>query len=100
MVIWEHLAIECVHRLLIHRTTRRSYDGRPGSPDTASGSHWLDSTVLSDRAGLILSETTAKLSISPVSEKDKGLYKCRVDFRKQATKTTRVKLEVIGECNN
>ena len=82
---------------LYHHIFPPSYDGRPSSQDSPSGSHWLDSTVLSDRAGLILTENFARLSISPVHESDKGLYKCRVDFRKQATKTTRVKLEVIGQ---
>ncbi|KAA0202412.1 hypothetical protein HAZT_HAZT011037 [Hyalella azteca] len=82
-----------------------SYDGRPGSTTSGSrsqkgsvtGSHWLDASVLSDRAGLILTDTTARLSISSVKLTDAGFYKCRVDFRRQATKTTRMALEVIGK---
>lgn len=79
-----------------------SYDGRPGSPSSMAsdkrGSHWLDTSVLSDRAGLILTDTSARLSISPVHMSDAGLYKCRVDFRRQPTKTTRIVLQVISEC--
>lgn len=38
------------------------------------------------------------LKIRNLREGDQGLYTCRVDFRHQPTKTTRVGLTVVGQC--
>ncbi|XP_066978327.1 neural cell adhesion molecule 1-like isoform X2 [Macrobrachium rosenbergii] len=68
-----------------------SYDMRPGAGRT----HWVDETVLGSRATLDVDVTPAKLVVSDIRASDAGLYKCRVDFRRQPTKTTRVNLSVI-----
>lgn len=71
-----------------------SYDMRPG----ALGAHWVDETVLGTRASLDVASSPARLRLTDIKAADAGLYKCRVDFRRQPTKTTRVSLAVIGTC--
>ncbi|XP_071523294.1 protein turtle homolog B-like isoform X2 [Panulirus ornatus] len=68
-----------------------NYDLRPG----AGGSHWVDETVLGTRATLDVTGNPARLRLTDVRPSDAGHYKCRVDFRYQPTKTTRVNLQVI-----
>ncbi|ROT85661.1 putative hemicentin-1-like [Penaeus vannamei] len=68
-----------------------SYDMRPG----ALGAHWVDETVLGTRASLDVASSPARLRLTDIKAADAGLYKCRVDFRRQPTKTTRVSLAVI-----
>ncbi|XP_042888534.1 nephrin-like [Penaeus japonicus] len=68
-----------------------SYDMRPG----AQGAHWVDETVLGTRASLDVASSPARLRLTDIKAADAGLYKCRVDFRRQPTKTTRVSLAVI-----
>lgn len=65
---------------------------RPG----AQGAHWVDETVLGTRASLDVASSPARLRLTDIKAADAGLYKCRVDFRRQPTKTTRVSLAVIG----
>ncbi|KAK7025960.1 hypothetical protein SK128_022746, partial [Halocaridina rubra] len=64
---------------------------RPGT----GRSHWIDDSVLGSRASLDVNVIPAELKIIDIRESDAGLYKCRVDFRRQPTKTTRVSLSVI-----
>ena len=59
--------------------------------------HWMDETVLGNRAKLNMSNNPAKLTLHSVSAHDAGFYKCRVDFSRQPTKTTRINLHVIGK---
>ncbi|XP_050693474.1 nephrin-like [Eriocheir sinensis] len=68
-----------------------NYDLRPG----AGGNHWVDETVLGTRATLDVSASPARLLLRDVKARDSGYYRCRVDFRYQPTKTTRVSLHVI-----
>ncbi|KAK7073996.1 hypothetical protein SK128_004911 [Halocaridina rubra] len=73
------------------KNLRLNYDMRPG----AGRSHWMDDSVLGSRALLDVTVTPAELLITDVKASDAGLYKCRVDFRRQPTKTTRVSLSVL-----
>ncbi|KAK8394372.1 hypothetical protein O3P69_006518 [Scylla paramamosain] len=68
-----------------------NYDLRPGT----GGNHWVDETVLGTRATLDVSASPARLLLRDVHARDSGYYRCRVDFRYQPTKTTRVSLYVI-----
>ncbi|XP_069951905.1 nephrin-like isoform X2 [Cherax quadricarinatus] len=61
---------------------------------------WSDDLVLGRRASLELgspevSGSPAVLRVTSLTSSDQGLYTCRVDFRLQPTKTTRVNLTVI-----
>ena len=60
----------------------------------------MDETVLGDRARLNISHNPAQLHLKPVFAEDAGFYKCRVDFSRHPTKTTRVHLHVIGNYSN
>ncbi|KAK4293020.1 hypothetical protein Pmani_034253 [Petrolisthes manimaculis] len=70
-----------------------NYDLRPG----AVRKRWEDETVLGSRSVLDVSQSPAHLNLKDVKASDAGRYRCRVDFRTQPTKTTRVELRVIGE---
>ena len=59
---------------------------------------WWDKGRLSSRAGLHVGASLALLRLVPLTDSDQGLYTCRVDFKNQPTKTTRVNLTLIGEC--
>ncbi|CAL4120152.1 unnamed protein product, partial [Meganyctiphanes norvegica] len=69
------------------------YDNREGPDD--SSRHWVDETALGVDVQFDVSHKPALLRLGSVRAKDQGFYKCRVDFSKQATKTTRVRLTVI-----
>ncbi|XP_071532110.1 protein turtle homolog B-like [Panulirus ornatus] len=56
--------------------------------------HWWDEQHLGARASLEVS-SPALLRISSLTLADQGLYTCRVDFKLQPTKTTRVNLTVV-----
>lgn len=71
------------------------YDDRSGSSQRTS--HWSAGDALGARASLEVLSVPAQLVIKGLHERDEGLYYCRVDFRKQPTKTTRVVLIVVGE---
>ncbi|KAK3860145.1 hypothetical protein Pcinc_033786 [Petrolisthes cinctipes] len=68
-----------------------NYDLRPG----AVRKRWEDETVLGSRSVLDVSQSPAHLNLKDVKASDAGRYRCRVDFRTQPTKTTRVELRVI-----
>ncbi|XP_068232123.1 cell adhesion molecule 2-like [Palaemon carinicauda] len=57
--------------------------------------HWSDIKVLGSRATLEVTTSPALLRLTSVRDGDQGLYKCRVDFKLQPTKTTRVNLTVV-----
>ncbi|XP_050734687.1 uncharacterized protein LOC127007559 [Eriocheir sinensis] len=56
---------------------------------------WWDDGRIGDRARLEVSGPGVVLRVSRLKMEDKGLYTCRVDFRLQPTKTTRVNLTVV-----
>nr|XP_045612714.1 uncharacterized protein LOC123767187 [Procambarus clarkii] len=92
---FEHKADDSVFLILWFNgnltTPIYNYDLRPGT----GGSHWVDETVLGTRARLDVSASPARLVLSDVRVSDAGRYKCRVDFRYEPTKTTRVNLDVV-----
>ncbi|KAA0202257.1 hypothetical protein HAZT_HAZT010396 [Hyalella azteca] len=69
------------------------YDDRSGSSRRTS--HWSAEDALGARASLEVLSLPAQLVVKSLREDDAGLYHCRVDFRKQPTKTTRVVLSVV-----
>ena len=58
---------------------------------------WWDEQVLGSRARLQVGAVTAVLTLAALTPADQGLYTCRVDFRLQATKTTRISLALVGK---
>ena len=58
--------------------------------------HWADPERLESRASLEVASSPALLRVSRLRLDDQGLYTCRVDFKLQPTKTTRVNLTVVG----
>ncbi|KAK8405063.1 hypothetical protein O3P69_001559 [Scylla paramamosain] len=56
---------------------------------------WWDEQVLGSRARLQVGAVTAVLTLAALNPADQGLYTCRVDFRLQATKTTRISLALV-----
>ncbi|XP_068217398.1 nephrin-like isoform X2 [Palaemon carinicauda] len=59
-------------------------------------SHWFDEDKLGMRAVLDVTASSAHLRLTSLHMSDQGFYKCRVDFKLQPTKTTRVSLNVVG----
>nr|XP_053649962.1 hemicentin-2-like [Cherax quadricarinatus] len=57
--------------------------------------HWSDEEELGARAVLEVASSPALLRVSTLTLDDQGLYTCRVDFKMQPTKTTRVNLTVV-----
>lgn len=72
-----------------------SYDTRGAHAGTPS--EWHDMEVLENRARLDKNTGPAVLIIDPVTEKDAGNFRCRVDFKLSPTRNSNVNLEVIGE---
>ncbi|XP_069952362.1 nephrin-like [Cherax quadricarinatus] len=57
--------------------------------------HWSDEETVGSRVALEVSEMSAVLRITSLLPGDGALYTCRVDFRLQPTRTTRVNLTVV-----
>lgn len=72
-----------------------SYDTRGSHAVTPS--EWHDLEVLQNRSRLDKNTGPAVLIIDPVTDKDAGNFRCRVDFRLSPTRNSNVNLEVIGE---
>ncbi|TRY71663.1 hypothetical protein TCAL_04738 [Tigriopus californicus] len=79
-----------------------SFDMRQGE----NGRHWRDNGTLGNRAYFkfyetgMFSETGAPmihsfLGIEPLQVQDRGIFRCRVDFREAPTRNTRIKLNLI-----
>lgn len=71
-----------------------SYDLREKYIEKAA--HWKGEH-LNERAFFRTATEPASLNINHVEEKDEGEYKCRVDFVKSPTRTSRIQLVVIGK---
>lgn len=78
-----------------------SYDLRKGE----DGRHWRDNRTLGNRAFFQFSETGMRsdtgakeikshLIIDPVILQDKGVYRCRVDFKEAPTKNTKIRMNL------
>ena len=74
------------------------YDTRGGNKSYDEARHWSDDKVLTGRAFFRGDHDPGRLILESVSNKDQGVYKCRVDFRKAPTRISNVNLNVIGKC--
>ena len=84
-----------------------SYDlrGRAGSQ---KAQHWSDDHVLGKKRAMFFMAPPAVsssqesllsvLKIRGIRDSDRGLYRCRVDFKAAPTRNTRANLTVIGNC--
>ena len=89
----------------IHSKFLYSYDLRGRGPENAR--HWSDDHVLgTSRAKFFMAKTNIKktkepllsvLKIRGIRDRDRGLYRCRVDFKAAPTRNTRANLTVIGK---
>ncbi|XP_049827750.1 nephrin-like [Schistocerca gregaria] len=70
-----------------------SYDAR--DRPMQAGAHWRDMALVGDRVFFRTATSPPELAIGEVRESDKGLYRCRVDFRESPSRTTRIRLEVV-----
>ena len=81
-----------------------SFDIRQGE----SGRHWRDNRTVGDRAYFKFFETGMRsetgapviqsyLHIEDLRIEDRGVFRCRVDFREAPTRNTRIKLGLIGK---
>ncbi|XP_047116144.1 nectin-2-like [Schistocerca piceifrons] len=70
-----------------------SYDARGRASESAS--HWRDKAILGERGYFRTVTTPATLSLSEISERDEGVYRCRVDFRQSPSRNTRLNLTVV-----
>ncbi|CAL4082879.1 unnamed protein product, partial [Meganyctiphanes norvegica] len=64
----------------------------PGLPPLTVSQHWSD---LGTRARFDLREVPTGLVIESIGAEDEAEYRCRVDFKKSATRNVRVHLQVI-----
>ena len=58
---------------------------------------WSNKDVLGNRAKMRTNINPAILEIDPVMPEDEGFYTCRVDFRNNPTKNSKINFTVIGE---
>lgn len=72
-----------------------SFDARGTSLHEAK--HWWDTETLGDKAYFHYNTNPPALRIRNVHEAEAGLYKCRVDFKKNPTKNSRINLKVLGK---
>ena len=75
-----------------------------------NGRHWRDNSTLGQRAIFQFSKTgmrsetnapiiASTLRIEPLRPEDKGVYRCRVDFKEAPTKNTKIDLQLISTCH-
>ncbi len=88
----------------MYQSYRSSFDLREGE----SGRHWRDNRTLGERAFFQFHETGMRsetgaavvdsyLGIEPIRPEDRGVYRCRVDFKEAPTKNTRIRLNLISK---
>ncbi|XP_049786326.1 synaptogenesis protein syg-2-like [Schistocerca cancellata] len=70
-----------------------SYDAR--DRPMQAGAHWRDMALVGDRVFFRTATSPPELAIGEVRESDRGLYRCRVDFRESPSRTTRIRLDVV-----
>ncbi|KAL5288106.1 hypothetical protein ACFFRR_008764 [Megaselia abdita] len=70
-----------------------TFDARGTSLHEAK--HWWDTETLGDKAYFHYNTNPPALRIRNVHEAEQGLYKCRVDFKKNPTKNSRINLKVL-----
>ena len=56
--------------------------------------HWSDSHTLDKRALFEMGSSPGLLVVEKIAVKDRGVYRCRVDFKIQPTTISRVDLRV------
>ena len=84
-----------------------SYDLRGRGPEKAR--HWSDDHVLGKSRAMFFmapppvsssqESLLSVLKIRGIRDSDRGLYRCRVDFKAAPTRNTRANLTVIGNCS-
>ena len=81
-----------------------SYDLRGRGPEKAR--HWSDDHVLGKSRAMFFMAPPASqesllsvLKIRGIQDSDRGLYRCRVDFKAAPTRNTKANLTVIGNCH-
>lgn len=70
-----------------------SYDLR----DKSEPLHWHDEALLGERAKFYAEAASQYLLIRGLQQQDAGLYKCRVDFQREASINSRVNLTIVGK---
>ena len=70
-----------------------SYDMRMKNREKVS--QWMDD-YLKNRAYFQTASLPATLNINQVQEEDEGEYRCRVDFKQNPTRNSRIQLSIIG----
>lgn len=83
-----------------------SYDLRGRGSQKAQ--HWSDDHVLGKKRAMFFmapppvsssqESLLSVLKIRGIRDSDRGLYRCRVDFKAAPTRNTRANLTVIGNC--
>ncbi|XP_016840973.1 hemicentin-1 isoform X2 [Nasonia vitripennis] len=70
-----------------------SVDGR--SKPLSQGKQWSNPKALGDRASVRFLDQRAELQIDKLMPEDAGLYRCRIDFRNNPTRSRKVNLTII-----
>lgn len=72
-----------------------SFDLRGTHSDVPS--HWKSKDILDERGYFLTVTDPATLSLNNVDERDEGVYRCRVDFRRSRSHNFKVRLTIISK---
>ena len=103
LVIWyKQGSTDPVYSYDLRASTRATSKAR--NTDSKGARHWADAHALRGRAtfhmappGAVAKGKKSFLSIRNVIDMDRGLFRCRVDFKGAPTRNSRVNLTVIGK---